>query len=86
MLLPPASMLHVAEGPINKAGYELARCDEQCVDGDQASSQVGWRCFSDVHRNGHGPNTWTDVYIAVKYRLFPIWFGIFPLAVHIPQM
>lgn len=57
MLLPPTSMLHITEGPIDEAGNELACCDEKRVDGDQASSQVGWRGFSDVHRNGHGPYT-----------------------------
>lgn len=51
---PPSILLQITEGSIDNACKKLPPCDEEGIDGDQSTSQVGWRNLSDVHGHCHG--------------------------------
>lgn len=51
---PPSILLQITEGSINNTCKKLSPCDEEGIDGDQSTSQVGWRNLSDVHGHCHG--------------------------------
>lgn len=51
---PPSILLQITEGSINNTCKKLSPCDEEGIDRDQSTSQVGWRNLSDVHGHCHG--------------------------------
>lgn len=61
-------MLYVAECSIDKASYELACCDEECVNGDQLPSHLWWRRLSNIYRNSHGANPCMRERMEVKIK------------------
>lgn len=51
---PPSILLQITEGSIDNTCKKLSPCDEEGIDGDQSTSQVGWRNLGDVHGHCHG--------------------------------
>lgn len=55
--IPPAIMVHVTESSINHTRNKLTPSDEQGVESNKLSPEMGWGHLSNINRHGHRCNT-----------------------------